>query len=111
MSKKNNPLKKKGGAMAMNASRWRVVLFFALPTVLLYFYVCIMPMISSITTSVYDWDGFGPKKYIGLQKDLVEIVSPDERVIVETFLKLKNGGAVYFDTMSENLFNWSKKWI
>ena len=50
-------------------------------------------------------------KYIGLQKDLVEIVSPDERVIVETFLKLKNGGAVYFDTMSENLFNWSKKWI
>lgn len=66
MSKKN-PLKKKGGAMAMNASRWRMVLFFALPTFLLYFYVCIMPMISSVTTSVYDWDGFGAKKYIGFQ--------------------------------------------
>ena len=50
-------------------------------------------------------------KYISHQKDLLEIVSPDERVIVETFLKLKNGGAVYFDTMSENLFNWAKKWI
>ena len=50
-------------------------------------------------------------KYISHQKDLLEIVSPDERVIVETFLKLKNGGAVYFDTMSEVLFNWAKKWI
>ena len=50
-------------------------------------------------------------KYISHQKDLLEIVSPDERVIVETFLKLKNGGVVDFDTMSVNLFNWSKKWI
>ncbi len=50
-------------------------------------------------------------KYISHQKDLLEIVSPDERVIVETFLKLKNGGAANFDTMSENLFNWAKKWI
>ena len=50
-------------------------------------------------------------KYISHQKDLLQFVSPDERVIVETFLKLKNGGAVNFDTMSENLFNWAKKWI
>ncbi len=50
-------------------------------------------------------------KYISHQKDLLEIVSPDERVIVETFLELKNGGAVDFDTMSENLFSWAKKWI
>ena len=50
-------------------------------------------------------------KYISHQKDLLEIVSPDERVIVETFLKLKNGGAVEFDTMSETLFNWATKWI
>ena len=50
-------------------------------------------------------------KYISHQKDLLEIVSPDERVIVETFLNLKNGGAVEFNTMSENLFNWAKKWI
>ena len=50
-------------------------------------------------------------KYISHQKDLLEIVSPDERVIVETFLNLKNGGTASFDTLSENLFNWSKKWI
>ena len=50
-------------------------------------------------------------KYICHQKDLPEIVSPDERVIVETFLNLKNGGTANFDTMSEVLFNWSKKWI
>ena len=50
-------------------------------------------------------------KYIRHQKDLPEVVSPDERVIVETFLKLKNGGAANFDTRSENLFNWAKKWI
>ena len=50
-------------------------------------------------------------KYIRHQKDLLQIVSPDERVIVETFLKLKNGGAVEFDEMSKNLFNWAKKWI
>ena len=50
-------------------------------------------------------------KHISHQKDLIQVVSPDERVIVETFLNLKNGGATSFDTMSENLFNWSKKWI
>ena len=50
-------------------------------------------------------------KYIIHQKELLEIVSPDERVIVETFLNLKNGGAVEFDVMSKNLFNWAKKWI
>jgi len=50
-------------------------------------------------------------KFISHQKDLLQIVSPDERVIVETFLNLKKGGAARFDTMSENLFNWATKWI
>ena len=50
-------------------------------------------------------------KYISHQKDMLKIVSPDERVIVETFLNLKNGGAVEFNTMSEMLFIWAKKWI
>ena len=50
-------------------------------------------------------------KYISHQRDLLRIISPDERAIVETFLNLKNGGGVKFDTMSENLFNWAKKWI
>ena len=50
-------------------------------------------------------------KYISHQKDMLKIVSPDERVIVETFLNLKNGRAVEFNTMSEMLFIWAKKWI
>lgn len=49
--------------------------------------------------------------YIRLQKDLLKAVSSDERVIVETFLNLKNGGKADFDSMSETLFAWSKKWI
>ena len=49
--------------------------------------------------------------YIIHQKDLLQVVSFDERVIVETFLNLKNGGAVEFNLMSEILFAWSKKWI
>lgn len=64
MSKKI--LKKQGGAMAMNASRWRVALLIALPTFLLYVYVCIVPMISSVANSIYDWNGYGPKTFVGL---------------------------------------------
>ena len=49
--------------------------------------------------------------YISHQKELLQVVSSDERVIVETFLKLKNGGVADFNLMSETLFAWSKKWI
>ena len=49
--------------------------------------------------------------YISHQKDLLQVVSSDERAIVEAFMNLKNGGAVEFDLMSETLFAWSKKWI
>ena len=49
--------------------------------------------------------------YISHQKDLLQVVSSDELPIVETFLNLKNGGAVEFNLMSELLFAWSKKWI
>ncbi len=49
--------------------------------------------------------------YISHQKELLKVVYSDERVIVETFLNLKNGGTVEFDLMSETLFVWSKKWI
>ena len=49
--------------------------------------------------------------YISHQKELLQVVSSDERAIVETFMNLKNGGAVDFDLMSETLFTWSKKWI
>ena len=49
--------------------------------------------------------------YISHQKELLQVVSSDERVIVETFLTLKNGGTVDFNLMSETLFAWSKKRI
>ena len=50
-------------------------------------------------------------KYIKRQSELRDVVSADERVIVDTFLTLKNGDAVEFGAMSETLFSWSKKWI
>ena len=49
--------------------------------------------------------------YISRQKELLQVVSSDERVIVETFLNIKNGGTVDFNLMSETLFAWAKKWI
>ena len=50
-------------------------------------------------------------RYIRNHKDLLQVLAPEERVIVETFLLLKNGGAVDFKQMSECLFTWSKSWI
>ena len=50
-------------------------------------------------------------KYIKHQKELQDVVSTDERLIVDTFLNLKNGGEVDFNLMSEALFAWAKKQI
>ena len=50
-------------------------------------------------------------KYIKTQKDLLGVVSDDERKIIEIFLKLKNGDTAQFGTMSEFLFAWAKKQI
>ena len=49
--------------------------------------------------------------YISHQKELLQVVSSDERDIVETFLNLKNGETADFTLMSETLFAWSKKWM
>lgn len=49
--------------------------------------------------------------YIKNQRDLLPVVASDDQVIVETFLMLKNGGMVDFNTMSAALFDWSRKWI
>ena len=51
------------------------------------------------------------RKYVSRQKDLLSLVSPDEKVIIESFISLKNGGEVDFDKMSVNLFEWAKKAI
>lgn len=50
-------------------------------------------------------------EYVCLQKDLLNLVSPDERVIVDTYMSLKNGEKADFRRMSEYLFAWSKGWI
>jgi len=49
--------------------------------------------------------------YIVRLKDLLQVVSDDEKVIVETFLRLKNGEKIDFEKQSEILFDWCKKWI
>ena len=59
--------KGKGGALAMNGSKWRFLLFIVLPAFLLYLYICIVPMVNSIMNSVYDWNGYGPKTFIGME--------------------------------------------
>ena len=50
-------------------------------------------------------------KYIKHQSELRDVVSTDERFIVDTFLNIKNGGEVDFDLMSSILFDWTKKCI
>ena len=50
-------------------------------------------------------------KYIKHQKDLLGVVSADERKIIEILSKLKNGDTAQFGTMSEVLLAWAKKQI
>ena len=49
--------------------------------------------------------------YFTYQKDLIEVLSPEDRKIVETFIHLKNGYAIDFQSMSEDLFTFCKRWI
>ena len=51
------------------------------------------------------------RNYIKHLSELRNVVTHEERTIIEIFLNLKNGGAVDFHLMSEALFTWSKKWI
>ncbi len=49
--------------------------------------------------------------YIRRQTDLLQKASSDEKVIIDIFLTLKNGGKADLGKMSEVLFLWSKKRI
>ena len=49
--------------------------------------------------------------YIKHQAELLTVANPDEQAIINTFLNLKNGGAVDFIPMSNILFAWAKLWI
>ncbi len=51
------------------------------------------------------------EKYIRSKNDLLQIALPEEKRIINTFISLKNGGAVDFEKMSKELFVWSKAWI
>lgn len=50
-------------------------------------------------------------KYIAKKKDLIQRLEYDERVIMENFLESKKSKSIDFESMSENLFDWSRKWI
>lgn len=50
-------------------------------------------------------------RYVRHQKDLREILSTIDQQVVDTFLNLKNGGAVDFDGMSRLLFDWAGRLI
>lgn len=49
--------------------------------------------------------------YIRQQSELLEIVLSEERIIVDTFLTIKNGGVIDFKEISNILFTWSQKWL
>lgn len=49
--------------------------------------------------------------YVSNLRELLDCVAPDERVILDTFRTLKNGGDVCFQQMSENLFTWAQRRI
>ena len=49
--------------------------------------------------------------YIKHQNQLLQESLPEERIVLETFLKYKNGETVDFNSASAILFGWSKKWI
>ena len=49
--------------------------------------------------------------YIKHQNQLLQAALLDEKIVIETFLKYKNGETVDFNAASEILFEWSKKWI
>ncbi len=50
-------------------------------------------------------------KYFSSQKDLIENICGDEKVIFNTYLELKQGENVNFNTMSSTLFNWTQSLI
>ena len=49
--------------------------------------------------------------YIKHQNQLLQAALLDEKIVIETFLKYKNSETVDFNSASEILFEWSKKWI
>lgn len=49
--------------------------------------------------------------YIKHQNQLLQTSNQEEKVVIENFLKYKNGETVDLNSASEILFEWSKTWI
>ena len=49
--------------------------------------------------------------YVRRTSDLLPAVSCPEQVVLETYIHIKNGGAVDFPAMSSTLFAWAGDWI
>ncbi len=50
-------------------------------------------------------------RYMRHKQELLSLLSTDDRVIIETFLDMRNGGAIAFDVLSKTLFLWAKRHI
>ena len=50
-------------------------------------------------------------RYMKQQEELRIVAASNEQIIINTFLRLKNGGTVDFVPMSDALFAWAKHWI
>lgn len=50
-------------------------------------------------------------KYFRRQAELLDTVSADDKLIVDAFLNLKNGGEAEFEKLSDMLFEWCKNKI
>ena len=50
-------------------------------------------------------------RYMKQQEELRIVAAPNEQIIINTFLRLKNGSKVDFIPMSDALFAWAKHWI
>ena len=61
----------------------------------------------AVQAIVYEQTG----RYFSSLRELLTAALPDDAVIIESFLHLKNSGAADFDKMSESLFDWAKKHI
>ena len=50
-------------------------------------------------------------KYISHMSDLLQVLDQNDKVIIETFLRLKNGDLLDLEETSEALFLWAKSVI
>lgn len=50
-------------------------------------------------------------QYISCRSELRQAVSPEERVVIDEYLHIKNGQDINFTKLSEILVGWTQRWI